>query len=233
MGKLFSIVLCAALVSAVLAPGIRPAHAMIHEYLLSDHPDGSEIPPTYGLRIDDLIGMGEFTFSFDHVDGTGSSNVKLEHDDVLSTIHIFGWAYGGKDIGAGWDATLQGWVYIDFTYVDNINTVDDCAGSAGDDLYVAGESANNTGTIALDGWGDDAVFTFDGKADASGCSFIFDNDTDSKGNSSIAGDLTLSSGSGWLQPPTDGFRDWLFIGQPIYVPVEKSSWGAVKAMFND
>ncbi len=207
--------------------------AAIHMFQLTDHPNGSEVPPTYGLRIDELIGSGAFTFSFEYIDGSGSSNMMLHYDDVLGEIHIFGRAYGGKDIGGGWDATLQGWIDVDFTYRDFITEADDCPGNPGNDLYVTAESPNNTGAITLDGWGGDAVFNFDGKTNGSGCSFIFDNDTDSKGNSTIANDLMLYSGSGWLKPPTDGSRDWLFVGHMLTVPVEETTWGAVKALYRE
>jgi hypothetical protein len=233
MKRLFTVLILAVVVAMGLAVVPNTAHATLHMYMLTNHPNGSEVPPAYGLRLDDLVGEGEFTFSFEHIDGTGSAMMTLTYDDVLGEIRIYGRAYGGKDTGTGWDATLQGWVDIDFTYSDNVFIADDCAGALGNDLYVSGESANNNGTVTLDGWGGDAVFDFEGKADGSGCSFIFDNDTDSKGNSSIANDLTLFSGSGWLKPPTSGARDWLFVGHMMTVPVRDMSWGALKALYNE
>jgi hypothetical protein len=122
---------------------------------------------------------------------------------------------------------------IDFRYRQDISEEDACSGGPGDDLYVHGESANNNGTFTLDGWGGDAVFYFEGKADGSGCAFILDNDTDSKGNATIAGDPSKWSASGWLKPPTSGSRDWLFVAEPITVPVEESSWGQVKALYGE
>jgi len=233
MGRLLSIAFLIVFVFTGLIAGAGTAGAMIHSYLLTDHPNGAVQPPTYGLRIDDLLGAGVFTFSFEYIDMTGSSAMMLEYNDVTGEIHIYGRAYGGKDTGTGWDPAVQGWILIDFTYRDNVNESDDCSGTPGNDLYVSGESANNNGSISLDGWGGDAVFSYEGKADGSGCSFIFDNDTDSKGNSGIAGDLTLFSGSGWLKPPTTGSRDWLFVGHVMTVPVEETTWGAVKAMYDE
>jgi hypothetical protein len=233
MRKLLSIAFLTALVVAGFAVVPQDAAATIHMFQLTDHPNGAMVPPTYGLRIDDLIGNGEFTFSFEYIDGSGSSNMLLTYDDVLGEIHIYGRAYGGLDTGAGWDATLKGWINVDFKYREDINESDDCPGNPGDDLYVTGENANNNGTISLDGWGGDAAFNFSNKADGSGCSFIFDNDTDSKGNSSIANDPTLFSGSGWLKPPTSGSRDWLFVGHMMTVPVEETTWGAVKALYSE
>jgi hypothetical protein len=233
MRKLFSIALLTTVVAAGIIAVPQHSAAMIHMYQLTDHPNGAVVPPTYGLRIDNLIGTGVFTFSFEYIDMTGSSNMMLTYDDVSGEIHIYGRAYGGKDIGAGWDATLQGWIDVDFTYRDDVNESDDCPGNPWDDLYVTSESLNNNGTVTLDGWGGDAVFDFQGKADASGCTLIFDNDTDSKGNSTIANDLTLYSGSGWLMPPTSGSRDWLFVGHVLTVPVQETTWGAVKVLYSD
>lgn len=228
--RLRSVVLVA-LAAAVIGLSVLPAGAVLHVFNCSDHPNGAEVPPTYGLRLDNLVGTGIFTFSFDHVDGTGSAMVTMTWDDVSNEIHIFGLAYGGEDTGSGWNAANSGWVDIDFTYVDDVNVQDDCAGSAGDDLYVDSESANNNGTVTLLGWGGDTVFNFSGKADGTGCAFIADNDTDSKGNSTIANDLTKYSVSGWLMPPTDGYRDWLFVAEMGTVPVEQTSWGALKKLY--
>jgi hypothetical protein len=202
-------------------------------FQLTDHPNGTKTPPPYGLRIDDLTSTGVFTFSFEFIDGSGSSNVMLSYDDVTGEIHISGRAYGGKWLGGVWDATEQGWIDIDFRYRDDVMESHDCAGTPGDDLYVTGESPNNNGTITLDGWGGDAAFNFEGKSDYTGCSFIFDNDTDPKGNSTIANDPTLYSGSGWLKPPSGEARDWLFVGHMLTVPVAETTWGAVKALYTE
>ncbi len=224
------IVLAAVLcVSSVLLA--VPAGATLNIFICHDHPDGVRVPPTYGLRIDDLVGSGAFTFSFDYFDGTGAAGVTLTWDDVTGQIHIFGRAYGGLDTGSAWADTLKGWIDIDFYYRDFVSTQDDCSGAPGDDAYVTGESANNSGTIALDGWGGNQVFTFEGKSNTTGCAFILDNDTDSKGNPAIAGDLALYSASGWLKPPTNGARDWLFVAEAPTVPVKETSWGAIKSLY--
>jgi hypothetical protein len=220
-----------ALAATVLGLTVLPAGAVLNVYECHDHPNGVINPPTYGLRIDDLLGEGQYTFSFDYADGSGSAMVTMTWNDVTNEIHISGLAYGGKDIGGAWDATEQGWIDIDFYYRDDVTVRDNCAGDAGDDLYVTSESANNNGTITLIGWGGDAVFNFSGKADATGCAFIVDNDTDPKGNATIAGDPTLYSVSGWLMPPTSGSRDWIFVARMGTVPVENRTWGALKSLY--
>jgi hypothetical protein len=214
-----------------LAATVLPAAAALTVFNCHDHPNGQIVPPTYGLRIDYLLGNGRYTFSFDYVNGTGSADVTLSYDDVAGTIHIFGRAFGGKDIGGAWDPASRGWIDIDFTYTTNIDVQDNCAGASGNDFYVS-ESVLNAGTIHLDGWGGNQTFNFTDKNDDFGCSFIFDNDADSKGNDDIEDDPTLWSGAGWLKPAEiNGSRDWLFIARMQAVPAQLCTWGHVKGMY--
>jgi len=233
MNRLLKLAIVGVAVAIIGVVSVPSAHAMLHVFICHDHPNGAIVPPTYGLRIDDLIGDGEFTFSFDYADMSGAASVTLVYDDVLGQIHIYGRVYGGKDLGGGWDPALKGWMDIDFTYTQDLSVSESCAGGVGDDLYVHGMSSNNNGTFSLDGWGGNAVFYFEGKPDVTGCSFVFDNDTDSKGNATIAGDPSQWSASGWLMPETTGSRDWLFVAEAITVPVEATTWGQVKALYGD
>jgi hypothetical protein len=188
-------------------------------FVLHDHPGGGLLPPAYGLRLDDLLGDGRWTFSFDHSDGNESARVTLECDEVAGTIHITGRAYGGQVVNNAWSASSRGWVNIDFTYSSNFSVKDDCGDLSGDDFYVTADNTANSGTVTLDGWGGDPVFAFsDRSGENNACSFIFDNDEDSKGNQAIANNPALWSGSGWLQPTANGSRDWLFTGEEISIP---------------
>lgn len=217
-------------VGALIGVAAVPATAGVTVFTLHDHPNGVINPPMYGLRLDDLLGSGEWSFSFDYVDGSGSASMLLVWDDGAGTVHIYGRAYGGKDIGTGWSASSRGWADIDFTYRMNVSTKDNCPGAVGNDIYVK-EHANNNGTVHLDGWGGNQTFTFTDRADPNTCSFVFDNDWDSKGNSTIANDPSIWSGNGWLQPGTDGSRDWIFIGRMNTLPTTPVSWGSVKALY--
>ena len=219
--------------AVLLTIGFAATASAVQIFTLHDHPNGAVQPPTYGFRIDDLLGPGVYTFSFDYVDVTGMALVTLKYDAANGIVTIAGRAYGGKDIGGAWDAAEQGWIGFVFVYVDNVAEQDDCAGAVGNDVYVTGESASNKGTFVLDGWGGNQVFEFSDKAGSDGCTFVFDNDTDSKGNATIAGDPSIWSGSGWVKPPTDGARDWLFIAESTAVPTEQSTWGRVKSFFGD
>ncbi len=208
-----------------------PATAGVTVFTLHDHPDGVINPPMYGLRLDDLLGSGEWTFSFDFVNGSGSAAMTLVYDNGAGTVHIYGRAYGGQDTGGGWSASSRGWVDIDFWYTANVTQRDNCPGAAGNDVYVTDDSALNSGTVHLDGWGGNQTFTFTDLTDATGCSFIFDNDWDSKGNTTVANDPSIWSGNGWLQPGTSGSRDWIFIARMNTLPTNPVSWGSVKALY--
>jgi hypothetical protein len=191
---------------------------VVQTFQCHDHPHGDLVPPTYGLRIDDLLGEGEYTFSFDYSDGVETARVLLTHDSGLNQIHITGRAYGGQVVDGALSPTAQGWIDIDFSYTNAVAVYDNCARNPGNDLYVTGASALNTGTFTLDGWGDNQSFSFIDRANESGCSFSFDNDYDSKGVAEIANDPNIWSASGWLQPSTSGSRDWLFIAKRVYTP---------------
>lgn len=215
----------------MLALIVTPAHADVFTFTLHDHPNGAEVPPTYGLRLDDLLGPGDYTFSFDYFDGFEHASMTLEARDTLGEIHISGRAYGGKDIGGDWDPVEQGWIDIDFTYRQNVIRADDISGTPGDDFYVLVADPNNNGTITLDGWGGDVTINYSDKA-ADGYSFIFDSDEDSKGNSAIANDPTIWSAAGWLMGHGSPYRDWLFIGElNMTVPNAPSSVGKLKSRF--
>jgi len=207
-----------------------PVSATIVRFELADHPDGAVEPPTYGLRLDELIDVTDnhdkFTFSFDSTHDA-SVSMFLDYDDNNSaldltddTIHIFGKAYGGWDTGTDWDATLQGLVDIDFTYTANI--VEGLDGSGDDRLKVNPESSSNTGTIELLGWGGDLVSPLVDEDGGKGFSFKFSNFEDSKGNTSISGDPDIYAGWGWVNHSGDphiAASDWLFIGTKVPEPM--------------
>ncbi len=84
-------------------------------YRLLNHPDGAAAPPLYGLRLDGLIGpdiSSIFTFSFE---GNGA-HMQMEFllEGAKGTVHIFGKAFGGKDVGDSYENPVL-WD-IDFNY---------------------------------------------------------------------------------------------------------------------
>jgi hypothetical protein len=172
------------------------------------------------LRLDDLIGNGEYTFSFDYTDGVETALVTLTFDETALAVRITGRAYGGLKDGDGWSPSSSGWIDIDFAYTSGCAIYDNCARDAGDDVYVTGASALNTGTITLDSWGGGGSYSFIDRAAEDGCTFIFDNDWDPKGIDEIANDPNTWAAAGWLQPGTEGSRDWIFIARRAAPPTQ-------------
>ncbi len=171
--------------------------------LLQDHPDGNAAPPTYGLRLDELInvtpGHDRFTFSFDHplalmqlqLTGVGPGEF---------SIHIWGTAFGGRVVNNEYDPLLSGPAEIDFTYM----LVHPVAGD--DDLIVTTPSFTNSGSIMFEG---STIDLFD-RANSEGFSFRIGNEDDDQGQRGFAG----ISGWGWLDHGEAGIHfpssDWLF-----------------------
>lgn len=212
-----------------------PASAAVTTYTLFNHSAGNAQPPPYGLRIDDLIDDGDYTFDFEYTDGTETALMKLDYDDTAMTVHIYGRAYGGKDTGSGYDATQQGWINVDFTYTTNVIQADNAAGDPGNDIYVTAESPLNAGTLELDGWGGNVTFDLMDKQGDNDHSFRFDNDFDPR-DAAAAANPMIQSATGWVDIPgvplNGGSRDWLFFAE-VDAPtsVESSSWGSLKGMY--
>ena len=82
-----------ALAAAVagLALQVSAANAAIIKHTLIDHPDGSEAPPVYGLRLDGLFSADAsdvYTFSF--------VDVTMTIDTDADTVNIAGELLGGS-----------------------------------------------------------------------------------------------------------------------------------------
>ncbi len=172
-------------------------------YVLADHFDGSLAPPTYGLRLDELMdvtaGHDEFTFSFDHAE----SNMRLDVTEVGTDefeIHIYGTAFGGLVANHAYDAFVTGVADIDFVYMI-ANTV-----PGDDDLIVTTPNFTNTGVITFL---NTTIDLFD-RANAEGFTFRLGNEDDDMGHRGFDG----LSGWGWLDHGTAGNHvdnsDWLF-----------------------
>ncbi len=171
-------------------------------YVLADHPDGGLAPPTYGLRLDELMdvtaGHDKFTFSFDHAE----SNMRLDVTEVGTDefeIHIYGTAFGGLVRNHAYDAFVTGVADIDFVYMI-ANTV-----PGDDDLIVTTPNFTNTGVITFL---NTTIDLFD-RANAEEFTLRL-GDEDGTGHRDFDG----ISGWGWLDHGTAGNHvdnsDWLF-----------------------
>ncbi|MCB1136495.1 MAG: hypothetical protein KDK78_09520, partial [Chlamydiia bacterium] len=171
-------------------------------YQLHNHPDGNQAPPSYGLRLDELMnvsgGHDVFTFDFDHA----LSDVRM--DLTATSAHIYGTVFGGLDVGSAYSPGLSGLWAIDFLYNDLTSLL------PSDDDYSHGTS-NDSGTITqLFGAG--IVKTLN-----SYMGFRLgdtDNDLGYRGFAGISGWGWLSYGSKHIDS-----SDWLFtVGDRVNVP---------------
>lgn len=200
-----------AAVALVFAAGAATsAEAASTTYVLSNHPNGGVAPPHYGLRLDDLSGSGDFTFSFDPNDG---ADMRLVYDDVLGTIEISGTVYGGKDAGLAYDPNFVGFWSVAFTYSTNVVEV-------GNGLVVTPEDPSNNGTIEFvsgTGWSPGETFQLTDFRGGNANSFLLLSD-----GHRLSGDNSTIVGRGWVNHDGDGdlakhnyASDWLFVATEV------------------
>lgn len=201
----FCTVISAALVTPATAGLVDPG-----TYRLHNHPDGTGAPPGYGLRLDELFdvttGHDVFTFDFD----APGAAMWLDYDG--STIHIYGTAFGGHDVGSTYGAQSS-WVEIDFTYMFGVQSV-----PGDNDVWVVGDDFANTGTLTWLETGEEIdLYDYSGSF---GYAFRLGNEDDDDGHRGFPG----ISGWGWLnhhEPGPDNHiahSDWLFTAQLIPLP---------------
>lgn len=205
-------IVCSALAVLLAAAAVSANPVANGTYRLHNHPDGNQLPPPYGLRIDELYnpttGHDVFTFDFDAV---GSS---VFMDVTNTTIHIYGTALGGRDNGSGYFADVYNTFYtFDFLYNVGVGMV-----PGDDDRQVDGPNHSNFGFITRLA-GPTTQLTDERGGNPN--SFRLgdeDNDLGHRGYNGI-------SGWGWLSIPVAGApvrhvesMDWLFTAQLIPTP---------------
>lgn len=170
-------------------------------YRLGNHPDGNKAAPFYGLRLDELFdatgGHDVFTFDFE-ADGTA---MYMTYDG--ETIHIYGTAFGGRDIGTSYDPNWSSEVEIDFTFTNVKSAWND------DDLRVKHETG--AGTITWLATGEAIELTaYRGNKPFS---FRFGDKKNDNGHRGYPG----YSGWGWLTHGDNHVHasDWLFIAVDV------------------
>ncbi|TDJ54265.1 MAG: hypothetical protein E2O40_07620 [Planctomycetota bacterium] len=191
---------------ALILPAVPAQAGIILEpgsYLLGDHPDGDELPPSYGLRLDELVnvtsGHDVFTFSFDHALADMRLDITAVGVDAYE-IRIHGTAFGGLVVDNQYDATMSGVVDIDFVYMLAHPADGD------DDLIVTTRNFTNTGSITFEG----VPINLSDRANSDGFTFRLGDENDDQGHRGFDG----ISGFGWLDHGTAGNHvvssDWLF-----------------------
>ncbi len=172
-------------------------------YVLGDHLDGNAGPPSYGLRLDELVdvtpGHDIFTFSFD-APGTEMRIDITEMSTDEYELRIYGTASGGLVQNNAYVPAFTSLVDIDFVYT-LAHPVD-----GDDDYIVTTPNFTNTGMINYMGA---AIDLFD-RANSDGYTFRLGDEDDHLGHRGVSG----VSGWGWLDHGTDGTyvpaSDWLF-----------------------
>ncbi|MEM7543770.1 MAG: PEP-CTERM sorting domain-containing protein [Pseudomonadota bacterium] len=196
-------------------------------FRIFNHPDGSQAPPAYGLRLDDLYGTAntQFTFDFNLTRDGVTSNMQMTYD--ATGIRIFGTVWGGEDVGGGsWVAGTEALYDVDFKYITAdlgggvTSTITDTAdGGLVDrtDVFISPTPANgiNVGTI---------VQTTASSLAAAGTDWDLRDRSKGDGRSFTLNDgirgFAGTSGEGWLETSSDNgqtwvgapcCRDWLFV----------------------
>ena len=179
--------------------------SIVAEFELNDHPGGDQAPPTYGLRLDNILGPGVATLSMDFYDDT---RMVVSEDAGVISLHITGTLYGGEVEAHDYvDAHSYA---VDFLYEVNVS-------DAGNGWNVNTFDTANTGTVTDLDTSD--VFTLYGMANMDGLVFSMLAD-----GFRLNGDNSSWVGRGWLTANSDGTvsnagaQDWLFVGTPVPSP---------------
>lgn len=206
---------------AVLLSG--SAGAVVTEYILFNHPDGSARPPKYGLRLDELFNITSnhdvFTFDFEHA----ASRMRLFYDDADTPgdltddeVRIAGTVFGGLDRGSDYHPDYSGIWEVDFRYTENFV-------SGGTQIEIGPNSPNNTGFIrSTFGMGNNEPIPMWDEDGNHGFSFKFNNtDNHRLGGHGISGPEWFV-GWGWLNHHDPNVHvyssDWLFTGKIVPEP---------------
>lgn len=176
-------------------------------YRLHNHPDGQADPPPYGARFDELFNATSnhdiFTLDFDDANSAAFMTVDLS----LGRIRIYGYSWGGRDIGTTYAADVYRGVYtFDFLYNVGVQQV-----PGDDDIWVISPDFSNFGFItAPNGLG---TINLTDKGD-SGYTFRLGDENNDLGHRGFPG----ISGWGWMNyvnpdgsvRPHVAATDWLF-----------------------
>lgn len=192
--KLFNILLLTTFLLTVQADRFR----------LYDHPDGGQNPPSYGLRLDGLVGR-RTTYSFE---GNGA---KVLLNVNGNDIRINGKVYGGEDIGS--DYSNPELCKINFRYRNNVTQTSD---------GWKAEFTKNRGHINCPSFGKQKLFASSNQSP----SFVLQQD-----GHRLSDDDTWV-GRGWVTTSKDhvsvvssgSFQDWLFIAEEVLPTRHLNFW---------
>lgn len=186
--------------------------ANTERYRLHNHPDGVKAEPYYGLRLDGLLTLDDddvYTFDFDAPESA------MFMDVSSTSIHIYGQAFGGRDVGDHYSFRSAGVWLIDFLYDTGVGLVGGDGGFP--DIRVTGGcSMSNSGTIQKTFGRNRNPIPLVDKCNMQGFSFQF-GDENGGGHRNFDG----LSGWGWLNHnglPHMESSDFLFTAEKIPEP---------------
>ncbi len=199
----------------------------VKTFKLFDHPDGSDNPPPYGIRLDGLFGDSTTTtFSFDTAEGVTMRVMEAGNGSIV--INISGVVYGGRDVGTAYDLAHAGTGKYELNYTYAYNVVTEGTGWRVDPQHM-----ENGGTFnAIDVNGDEANFQFNlFEEPNTGNPFKFLQD-DHRLQNQPEGGQGFWVGRGWHTfvqgQGVAGTQDFLFIGTqivPLPTPLALSATG--------
>ena len=185
---------------------------IVAEFAIDDHPNGGLFPPPYALRLDEVFGDINATYS---AATFGNATLTVLQDNAGGyVIDIAGTFHGGRDIGGVWMNPYD--VDVSMQYAANVIELSN-------GWQVNGFSALNSGTFTrLDTnesvtlYGMESMSASDGPI---GSTFVFASD-----GWRIDGDDSSWVGRGWMTTNDDGTMgsglavDWLFSARVIPAP---------------
>ncbi len=192
-------------------------------YQLHNHPDGNARPPLYGAKLNELYNptndLDVFTFDFD----APGKAMYLDYNG--SSIHIYGTALGGRDIGTTYaNDQFLGTYTFNFTYAWGVGL------APGDDDLLVDLPTNKYNYGSLVTPLGDVVSLRDGHYSGDQPDFRFGDEDNDAGHRGFAG----LSGWGWLFVKFPGGEytytqdsDWLFTATLVPTPGAGALVGAV------
>ena len=197
---------CAAAAVAAVTLLAAPAQALTSgTWQLHNHPDGNAAQPLYGLRLDELLGDGIYTFDFDAT--AQGAAMFMDYDGA--TVVIYGTAWGGLDSGDSYDSPALWDIYMSYDVAGT------SANGGSDDVYA------NAGGGFISLTSDELTFNLVAYSGMSDHAFYL-GDENGDGHRGYDG----VSGWGWVNYYLDGddpdvhvaSSDFLFTVSPVPVP---------------
>lgn len=192
-------------VCALAGTAFAGVSSVVATFDLQDHENGYLAPPTYGLRLDNVIAPGAATFSMDTFNNT---TLTVVDNGGNLEINISGTVFGGSVSGNAYSGTPEAFE-VEMSYTVGV-------GNAFGGWRVAGLHSENTGTITR--VSDQSSWDLSTKLlGASQTAFFFAPD----GYRLDSDDAWV--GRGWLMedtdnPSMDGERDWFFTAIEREIP---------------